>query len=84
MGEVLNILFDNDLYPSDEGISDYNDDEDYMYGYLGKRILHCLESRIDFPRKNKITGKSGAAIVEQRFLEDIFEDMDMVHTQSMI
>ena len=77
MSEALNTMFDNGLYLSDEGMSDDDgDDEDYIYGYLGERILHCLESRVDFPRKNKITGKSRGAIIEQSFLEDHSEDMD--------
>ena len=55
MGEVLNTLFDDDIYLSDECISDDDDiDKDYIYSYLGERILHCLESRVDFPRKNEL------------------------------
>ena len=77
VSEVLNTLFDNDIYLSDEGISDDDDiDKDYIYGYLGERILHCLESTVDFPRNNKITGKSRGAIVEQSFFEDQSKDMD--------
>ena len=55
VGEVLNTLFDDDLYLSDERISDDDDDEEYyIYGYLGERILQCLESRVNFPRKTKL------------------------------
>ena len=55
VGEVLNTLFDDDLYLSDEHISDDDDDKEYyIYGYLGERISQYLESRVDFARKTKL------------------------------
>ena len=72
--QVLNTLFEDNVDLSDEDNSE-NDDENYIYGYLGGRILCCLKSPGDFPRKDKVVGTSGGPSVEESFIEDRFEDM---------
>ena len=74
-GEVLDILLEDNLDLSEEDISE-DDDEDCIYGYLGRRIFRHPRSTVDFPSKDEVAATSEGLIVEESFLEDRFEDMD--------
>ena len=63
-GEVLDCLFEDEFGLSDDGTSD-EDDEDYIYGYLGGKILRRPDPRFDFPAED-----------EESLLEGPSEDMD--------
>ena len=68
-------MFEDNVDLSDEDNSE-DDDENYIYGYLGGRILCRLKSPGDFPRKDKVVGTSGGPSVGESFIEERFEDMD--------
>ena len=74
VGEVLNTLFEDNSDPSDDELSE--DDDGYIYGYLGGRILCRPESPVYFSNEDEVAGISGGPSVEESFLEDRFEDMD--------
>ena len=72
--EVLNTLFEDNSDLSDDKLSEDNDG--YIYGYLGGRILCHPESPVHFSNEDEVLGMSGGPSVEESFLEDWFEDMD--------
>ena len=73
-GEVLDTLFEDNSDLSDDELSE--DDDGYIYGYLGGRILCRPESPVHFSNEDEVAGISLGPSIEESFLEDRFEDMD--------
>ena len=74
VGKVLDILFEYNSDLSDDELSE--DDDGYLYGYLGGKILCRPESSVHFSNEYKVAGISGGPSVEESSLEDQFEDMN--------
>ena len=66
--EVLNTLFEDNSDLSDDELSE--DDDGYIYGYLGGRILCHPESPVHVSNEDEVSGISGGPSVEESFLED--------------
>ena len=63
VGTVLDTLFEDNSDLSDDELS--KDDDGYIYGYLGGRILRCPEIPVHFSNEDEVAGISGSPSVEE-------------------